>query len=53
VAWTISPACATVTGGYQDDLIFVEDQKTLERELTARANAMRDERALKIDFSAA
>jgi hypothetical protein len=28
-------------GGYQDDLIFVEDQKTLERELTARANAMR------------
>lgn len=31
-------------GGYQHDLIFVEDKQILERELTARANAMRDER---------
>jgi hypothetical protein len=31
-------------GGYQHDLIFVEDKEVLERELTARANAMRDER---------
>ena len=39
-------------GGYQHDFIFVEDKETLERELTARANATRDEREPIVGLSA-